>query len=512
MKDFYAADKVVVKIMKFEKFLLTLTLLLLSGIYLFAQTDKAVGVRAKVVDGKRWALVIGNANYKAVGRLNNTLNDSREMRSTLTGLGFSVIGGDDLSDVEMKKAIKDFGQKLSQGGIGLFYYSGHGIQAGGRNYLIPIDAPDILKEEKLEFDTVDVNRVLAEMSAAKNGFNIVILDACRNNPFSKGWRDAGGGLAQIKAPTGTLIAYATAPDTTASDGTRKNGTYTEKLLQKMLIPNIPIEQVFKSVSEDVFDETGGKQDPWYASSLKGDFYLKREGGLPIQPNIVPNYPTPVPNNQPESGTNTGIAFKDLGRLRIVLKSVMPVALKNERGSSVNGIRCTFEFINRDPQSPISVAINAYPLQVTGFDWNDSGAKLGTVMRATLLDENGAAWGLYKNDITGISIVSVGLRDSGGLYSPTDISALLQRRDETGTSKRTLSDSFAFVYGSMTPIPADQSVTVMLNFAQDAGARTPARPKSFQFASEIVVGVAATGMKKLYTLNNVTFDQISLTAR
>ena len=268
------------------KFILGILIIITLCIHVSAQTNKAVIVKSKIVDGKRWALVIGNSNYETVGRLNNTLNDSRDMKASLTSLGFNVIGGDDLSGDMMKKAIKEFGQKLRQGGIGLFYYSGHGIQAGGKNYLIPIDAPEILQEETLEFDTVDINRVLAEMAAAKNGFNIVILDACRNNPFGKGWRDTSGGLAQIKAPTGTLIAYATAPDTTASDGTRKNGTYTEKLLQRMQTPNIPIEQVFKSVSEDVFDETSGKQDPWYASSLKGNFYFTNTGVSEIKPQKI----------------------------------------------------------------------------------------------------------------------------------------------------------------------------------------------------------------------------------
>lgn len=267
--------------MRMKKLILTAFLVVIFINSIFSQPDKGFSNKSKVVEGKRLALVIGNSSYKAVGRLNNTLNDSREMRTTLTNLGFSVIGGDDLSGDQMKRAIKDFGQKLSQGGVGLFYYSGHGIQANGRNFLIPVDAPDTLQEATLEFDTVDVNRVLAEMAAAKNGFNIVILDACRNNPFGKGWRDSSGGLAQIKAPTGTLIAYATAPDTTASDGIRRNGTYTEKLLQRMQTPNIPIEQVFKSVSEDVFDETSGKQDPWYASSLKGDFYFNYNGNNPV---------------------------------------------------------------------------------------------------------------------------------------------------------------------------------------------------------------------------------------
>lgn len=270
-----------------KRIVLLFSILIISA-HSFAQTDKGVSVKSKTVEGRRIALVIGNAKYQRGGRLFNTVNDSADMRIALQELGFTVIGGDDLTSDQMKKVIKDFGRELSQGGIGLFYFSGHGIQANGRNYLIPVDAPEMLREETLEFDAVDVNRVLSEMAAARNGFNIVILDACRNNPFGKGWRDSSGGLAQIKAPTGTLIGYATAPDTVASDGQRRNGTYTEKLLQKMRIPNITIEQVFKGISQDVYDETSGKQDPWYASSLKGDFYFSRsENSVKIESSYSP---------------------------------------------------------------------------------------------------------------------------------------------------------------------------------------------------------------------------------
>lgn len=266
-------------------FVIFLSLLLLATAN-FAQNDKGVGVKSNSTTKKRLALVIGNADYRFGGKLFNTVNDSSDMRRILQLLDFTVMGEDNMTADQMKKAIKDFGKELSKGGIGLFYFSGHGIQANGRNYLIPVDAPDDLREDTLEFEAVDVNRVLGEMAAAKNGFNIVILDACRNNPFAKGWRDANGGLAQIKAPTGTLIAYATAPDTTASDGKKRNGTYTEKLLKRIIIPNQTIEQIFKDVSRDVFDETNGRQDPWYASSLKGDFYFSGSGNSIIKINPI----------------------------------------------------------------------------------------------------------------------------------------------------------------------------------------------------------------------------------
>jgi len=194
------------------------------------------------------------------------------MAASLKDVGFELIGGrahlNQTAD-QMKQLIREFGEKLSNGGVGLFYYAGHGVQAQGRNFLIPIDA-NILREKTLEFDAVDVNRILAEMDAAGNGFNILILDACRNNPFTRSWRSSDQGLAQINAPEGTLIAYATSPGKVAGDGTGRNGTYTGQLLQQIHTPR-PIEEVFKAVRASVKSVTNNQQTPWESSSLVGEF-------------------------------------------------------------------------------------------------------------------------------------------------------------------------------------------------------------------------------------------------
>ena len=217
----------------------------------------------------RTALVIGNAAY-ANGPLRNPVNDARAMGRALGGAGFEVILVENATQAGMQRAIRTFGDKLAKGGVGLFYYAGHGIQAKGRNYLVPVNA-EIAREDEIEFDSVDVNLVLAKMDSAKNGLNIVILDACRNNPFARTFRSVQAGLAQMDAPTGTFIAFATAPGSVAADGAGENGVYTKYLLAEMAQPGMPIEQVFKQVRNGVMAETKGRQIPWESSSLRGEF-------------------------------------------------------------------------------------------------------------------------------------------------------------------------------------------------------------------------------------------------
>ena len=159
---------------------------------------------------RRLALVIGNGAYASTP-LKNPVNDARAMAQALRGLGFDVIAHENASYKDMRRAVIEFGDRLQGGGVGLFYYAGHGIQAGGRNYLIPVDAT-IKSESEIEVESIDVAAVLARMETARNRLNIVILDACRDNPFGRSFRSSSRGLASVDAPTGTMIAYATAPD------------------------------------------------------------------------------------------------------------------------------------------------------------------------------------------------------------------------------------------------------------------------------------------------------------
>ena len=194
------------------------------------------------------------------------------MADALRNLGFDVTQRENLTKRQIEEEVRAFGKKLRAGVIGLFYFSGHAMQLGGSNFLIPVGG-NIEKEQDVEFEAVDVGGVVAEMEAAENHLNIVIPDACRNNPFMQTFRSASRGLALMKAPSGTLIAYSTSPGSIASDGKERNGLYTQELLKQIRQPSLKIEEVFKRVRIAVKEKSGGKQLPWETSSLDGEFYF-----------------------------------------------------------------------------------------------------------------------------------------------------------------------------------------------------------------------------------------------
>lgn len=224
-------------------------------------------------DEKRLALVIGNSKYPTAP-LRNPANDAKAIAGKLRGLGFEVYEFTDLSRNDMIREIRNFGNKLAaQKGVGLFYFAGHGLQLQGENYLVPIDAR-IEKEQDVELESVNLRRIMGEMEYASNEMNIVILDACRNNPFERSFRSGGGnGLATTTAPQGTFIAFATAPGSVASDGTGKNGLYTQELIKVLNEPSLSIEDVFKKVRVNVYRLSDKKQVPWENSSIFRDFYF-----------------------------------------------------------------------------------------------------------------------------------------------------------------------------------------------------------------------------------------------
>lgn len=239
---------------------------------------------------QRVALVIGNGDYK-FAPLNNSVNDAQDIAKALRGLGFQVTLKLNQDRVGMALAIRDFGNQIKKGGTGLFYYAGHGMQVKGKNFLIPVEA-DILAEDEVPYRAIDANELLAKMESAKNRVNLVILDACRNNPFARSFRSGSQGLAQMDAPVGTLIAFATAPGSVAADGSGRNGLYTQHLLTAMRQPGLKIEDVFKRVRQGVREESGDRQIPWENTSLEGDFYFKP--GKEAQPVQVANVaPAPV---------------------------------------------------------------------------------------------------------------------------------------------------------------------------------------------------------------------------
>jgi PQQ-dependent catabolism-associated CXXCW motif protein len=253
-----------------------LALIMLSAL-LVAGSASAQG-RAATAPEQRVALVVGNSSY-LIGPLKNPVNDAEDMAKLLPTLGFRVILLRNATQQQMVEAINAFGQELRNGGVGLFYFAGHGVQSRGRNYLVPVNAR-IEAESQLEFDTVDANRVLAAMDDAGNRVNLVILDACRDNPFARSFRSASHGLAQMEAAQGTYIAFATGPGSVAADGTGRNGLYTQYLLQSLRQPISDIDKVFRRVTAEVARATGGKQVPWVSSSLTGDFSFRPDVAAP----------------------------------------------------------------------------------------------------------------------------------------------------------------------------------------------------------------------------------------
>jgi formylglycine-generating enzyme required for sulfatase activity len=254
----------------------------------------------------RIALVIGNSDYSS-GPLPNPANDAKLIGDQLTSLGFDVIARRNADQTAMKRAIQEFGARLEKAGpdsVGLFYYAGHGVQLNGRNYLIPTTAR-IEREGDVEIEAVSADWVIEQMRYARNRLNIVILDACRNNPFTRSMRSVDHGLATMDAPAGILIAYSTAPGSVAADGTGRNSPYTEALTHAIRDLHEPVEQVFKHVRVGVMSVTSGKQVPWESSSLTGDFYFAAPSKVaPETANVLAATAVPA-QVKPESGGGLG---------------------------------------------------------------------------------------------------------------------------------------------------------------------------------------------------------------
>ncbi|HEY5690193.1 MAG TPA: caspase family protein [Cyclobacteriaceae bacterium] len=235
-------------------------------------TDKKVVSEPKMI-GKRMALVIGNANYGSAAKLNNTTNDANSMEKVLKDLGFDVIKILDGTYEQMKNSIYAFGDQIHDVDVSLFYYAGHGLEVDGTNYLVPIDA-NISSALDVKLKAIPMTGVLRTMELTNDeGLNMIILDACRNNPFPTGRRSGGSGLARVQAPSGTLIAYATDPGSVASDGDSDNGLYTGELVKQLRLSQ-RIEDIFMNTRNAVEQKSDGTQRPWEEARLKGVFYLK----------------------------------------------------------------------------------------------------------------------------------------------------------------------------------------------------------------------------------------------
>lgn len=220
------------------------------------------------------ALIIGNANYTKSAALKNPINDANGMDSALTKIGFKVIKVLDADFNSMRKGLSDFSKAAKDADVALFYYAGHGLQVDGQNYLVPLNA-NIESKEQVALETISIDMVLKtlEMTSNRQRLNVLVLDACRNNPFQTWSRSSGGGLAQVNPPNGTLIAFATSPGSTAADGTGGHGLYTGELM-KQLEDHQRIEDVFINTRISVESKSKGKQSPWELARLRGKYYLK----------------------------------------------------------------------------------------------------------------------------------------------------------------------------------------------------------------------------------------------
>ena len=232
----------------------------------------------------RYALVIGNSDY-TFSPLKNPANDARDMASILRSLRYQVTVGYDQNPAQLRQLVADFYKTIKEkDAISLFYYAGHAIQSDNINYLMPVNA-SISSYERLKSQALSTNELLSSLRQSSSKQNIIILDACRNNPFKVTKKNSRGmsisdnkllnlprGLAPVEAPTGTLIAYSTEPGNTASDGNGRNGTYTASLLRH-ISKSETAEALFKKVRRDVLAATQNQQTPWEHSSLVETFYF-----------------------------------------------------------------------------------------------------------------------------------------------------------------------------------------------------------------------------------------------
>jgi hypothetical protein len=258
---------------------------------------------------RRIALIIGNSGY-AVKPLTNPANDAMDLGVALKNLGFDVTVKKDLDYKQMIRAIQDFGEQIKNGGIGLFFYAGHGAQVKGVNYLIPIGT-NIVKESEIPLEAVDLGWVLAQMERASNRLNIIILDACRDNPFISEKRSSQRGLAAVTdVPVGTYISYSTAANRTAGDGAGRNSPYTESLLKHIRTPGLKVEDVFKRIRNEVRMKTQGEQVPWEYSAIEGDFYFAGTGAA-SQPSVDSSSPSQPPRKVPVEAGVPGREYKPI---------------------------------------------------------------------------------------------------------------------------------------------------------------------------------------------------------
>ncbi len=242
----------------------------------------ACSAAATAAAPKRVALVIGNSAYQFTSTLVNPENDARLIAEKLRATGFEVLEHTNLGHQEMRRAFASYTSRIERYGrdtVGLIFYAGHGLQVNGQNYIMPVDAR-ITKVADVEVEALNASTLMRSITLSGNKLNVIILDACRNNPYRTTFRSASRGLARMDAPVGSLVAFSTAPGMVAADGTGSNSPYSESLARAITTPGLKIEDMFKRVRNDVFKETNGSQVPWESSSIFRDFYFTQSAATP----------------------------------------------------------------------------------------------------------------------------------------------------------------------------------------------------------------------------------------
>jgi len=267
-------------------------LVLLTSGQLQAQAASATGPKsAPLATVPKYALLIGNASYEGNRRsLKNPAQDARLMADTLRKLGFEVRLHTDLGRSQISNAVAEFADALPEGATSFVFYAGHGMQIGGASYLIPVDMA-VTSEQSVPIRAYPLKTLLERLSAAKSAVNVVVLDACRDNPFQPippvRYRSFNNlGLAPIQAPRGTVVAYSTQPGQLAADGKDNNSVYTAALASVLLEPRLTLEDIFKKVNTLVRNKTRDDQIPWFESSLTDEYFFMPPEGITLAPGRV----------------------------------------------------------------------------------------------------------------------------------------------------------------------------------------------------------------------------------
>lgn len=417
-----------------------------SKTYTFAAlaTLLSLLLAAPAVAEKRIALVVGNSAYQNVTRLDNPRNDATLMADTLAGLGFTLIGGRaqlDLDKSAMDGAVQNFGRQVQGADVALFYYAGHGVQVAGSNYLVPVGA-NPTREADVDFQMVDVNLVLRQMQGSGTRLNMVILDACRNNPFgARGLRASDGGLAQMRAPEGTLISYATQPGNVAQDGSDGNSPYTKALASTIRQSGLDIFQTFNQVGLAVKRETGGSQQPWVSSSpIDGTFYFVAPGSA-ASPQVAAA-PVPQLSNSLRPDPDR-IPIKDVTLLRELNDRLYEHNFDPEPLESRNGMRLAIsKFQEKSSMTPTGEATEGVLTRLRKMDDLKPWASI-------VYDDVSEKWGMSWNHVSRRAAVDDALRSCGaskctrelsfygkrcGAFAASKTSWALEQRDTVQSAK------------------------------------------------------------------------------